>query len=233
MISGRDNALAREMQAKSPEMSIKLVDASVVVVARQFNPSVFSQLWLIRHGLVGENDFRDGCIFSDALAQVNTEAFNLLVVPPRAQFVANVAEDAQQRLIVDKMGLLVRALPETPYRAVGINMKWKAQTAGGSIAEMSRRLAFVRSSPVHAMFDEEDARFGAILSKDSFGCRLNLTVKPEVADGEDDEILVFAFNYHRDIRPEDDASQIIIETLEQWDNARNEASTIVRTAEGN
>jgi len=213
-------------------MNIELVDASVVVVARQFNPSVFSQLWLVRHGLVGENDFREGCIFSDALAQVTTEAFNLLVVPPRAQFIANVAEDAQQRLIVDRMGLLVRALPETPYRAVGINMTWKVQAASGSIADLSRRLAFVPSSPVHAIFDEADARFGAILSKDSFGCRLNLTVKPEVVEGEEDESLVFAFNYHRDIRPDDDAAQIIIETLEQWDNARNEATTIVQTSEG-
>lgn len=225
--------MAREIHAESPAISIELVDASVVVVARQFNPSVFSQLWLVRHGLVGKDAFRDGCIFSDAIAQVNTEDFNLLVVPPRAQFIANVAEEAQQRLIVDKMSRLVRALPETPYRAVGINMKWKVQTAGGTIAELSRRLAFVPTSPIHAMFDTRDARFGAILSKDSFGCRLNLTVKPEVADNEGDDVLMFAFNYHRDIRPDEDAIPIIVESLEQWDNAREEASTIVRSTEGN
>ena len=213
-------------------MSIELVEASVVVVARQFNPSVFSQLWLVRQGLVGEDAFRDGCIFSEALTQVHTEAFNLLVVPPRAQFIANVAEDAQQRLIVDKMGHLVRALPETPYRAVGINMKWKVQAADGVIADMSRRIAFVPNSPVHSSFDTQDARFGAILSKDSFGCRLNLTVQPAVADNEEGEVLVFAYNYHRDIRPEDDAIPVILDTLEQWDNAREEASRIVRQAEG-
>lgn len=211
-------------------MSVELVDASVVVVARQFNPSVFSQLWLVRHGLVGEDAFRDGCIFSDALAQVNTDDFNLLVVPPRAQFIANVPEEAQQRLIVEKMSQLVRALPETPYRAVGFNMKWKVTANGDSVAEMSRRLAFVPNSPMHSLFDTQDARFGSILSKDSFGCRLNLTVKPEVADGEEGEFLVFAFNYHRDIRPEDEAIPIIVKTLEQWDNAREEASTIVHCA---
>lgn len=218
------------MQSESFNMSTELVEASVVLVARQFNPSVFSQLWLVRHGLVGEDAFRDGCIFSDALAQVNTEDFNLLVVPPRAQFIANVSAGAQQRLIVDKMGQLVKALPETPYRAVGINMKWHITGDGAAIAEMSRRIAFVPTSPVHSMFDAPDARFGSILSKHSFGCRLNLTVKPEVADGEDSEFLVFAFNYHQDIRPEDEAIPIIVETLGQWDNAREEAATIVRRA---
>lgn len=226
-------ALSKGMQAESRQMSIELVDASMVVVAQQFNPSVFSQLWLVRHELVAEDDFRDGCIFSDAIAQVNTKDFNLLVIPPRAQFIPKVAENAQQHLIVDKVGRLVSALPETPYRAVGINMKWKVRREGESITEMSRRIAFVPTSPVHDMFDTDDARFGAFLSKDSFGCRLKLNVKPEGEDTGDGEVLVFAFNYHRDVRPEEDATQVITGVLQQWDNARQEASTIIQTAKEN
>lgn len=211
-------------------MSIELVDANVVVVARQFNPSVLSQLWLVRKGLVGEEDFREGCIFTEALAQVNTDEFNLLVVPPRAQFSTHVDRQRQQQLIVHKMGGLVYALPETPYRAVGINLTWQMIPDAETISDLSRRLAFVRDSQVHRMFDSEDARFGAFLSRDSLGCRLLLSVKPEEIS-EGNEVLSFAFNYHRDIGQADDAPQVITEVLARWNEALEETSEIARAAE--
>ncbi len=212
-------------------MSTELVDANVVVAARQFNPSVLSQLWLVRRGLVGEEDFREGCIFADAIAQVNTDEFSLLVVPPRAQFTTSVPRDQQQRLIVEKMGGLVHALPETPYRAVGINLTWQLVPENEDIGAVCHRLAFVPQSPVHELFESPDARFGSYLSKDSLGCRLKLDMRPaiaEVAGREPQDIILLAFNYHRDIAAEEEPLPIIDQLLRKWDEAVEETTRIVQ-----
>ena len=58
-------------------MHRELIGSSVVVVAQNFNPSVTSQLWLVRNGVVPEGDFLPGCIFTDLLVQVRTRRFKI------------------------------------------------------------------------------------------------------------------------------------------------------------
>lgn len=203
-------------------MTLKLVSANAVVTARLFNPSVFSQIWLVQNGIAREADFKDDFAFTPAFAQVNTEAFVLLILQERLQFIPRVEETKQQELILDKVGRIVRALPHTPFQALGMNFSFSF-VPRTDVREFTRSMFFVPGSPIHTEFDTQDARFGGYLSKDVLGCRLKCEVKPALAKLEADSpevhCLAMEFNYHLDLKPCPESADEIYAMLGQWNNA--------------
>lgn len=216
-------------------MTLELANSSAVVAAHQFNPSIVNQLWLVNHGLLQEDDFRAGCVFTDMLVQVQSREFNLLVTPDQCQFNPQVEADCEQQVLVDKLGAIVRTLPHTPYRAAGLNFIWHIHGDDDQIGTLSRRLFFVDGSPLHAAFDEGDALFGGYLSKNALGCRLKLDAKPvtgDTAQGQRRVLLQLAFNFHLDVAKQDNPVAAIEQLLEQWTEARQQSSLIVEQAAG-
>jgi len=179
-------------------MSAELIATNVVLVARQFNPSVFSQLWLVRNGIVGEEDFGTGCIFSEEVAKIASRQFDLLVLPPQLQFIPKVVADEQGVLVKTVLGeKIVQALQATPYVAVGLNFTWHICPEGQDIGVYSRSLFCMPEKSPFREFDSADARFGTYLSKNVIDCRMKLDVKPiTLPTGE---VLQFAFNFHADV----------------------------------
>ncbi|MHC4400542.1 MAG: hypothetical protein ACYTG0_12775 [Planctomycetota bacterium] len=214
-------------------MPIELAGSNLVVTAHHFNPSIFSQLWLARNGVLGEDEFSPGCLFSDQVANVESLGFGLLVVPPQMQFVPRVSPDCQGDLVRDKVGTIVRALPHTPYTAIGLNFLWHAVPEDGDVAALTRVLFFTPDRGICQLFDADDARFGAYFSRDALGCRLKLDVKPISRQREDGrrELVQFAFNFHLDVpRDENQVIAAIERHLGIWDEARAEATRIVEEA---
>lgn len=203
-------------------MSVDLVSATVVIVARQFNPSIVRDLWLVNNQLLRSDDFEQGCVYTDAFANVQSREFNLLVVPGQLQFVPKVEMDLQQELVSEKVGAIVRNLPHTPYTGVGMNFTWHIRRAEQSISDLTRGLFFVEEHPLCHEYDVEDAKFGAYFSRNVLGCRLKLDIKPvtlETNRGEI-EVLQCAFNFHRGLDPNDDVVEAIVDSLAQWNEAR-------------
>ncbi|MHB1424084.1 MAG: hypothetical protein ACYC3I_12980 [Gemmataceae bacterium] len=205
--------------------------SAVVAVAQQFNPSVISQLWLVQNGLVGGDEFQPGCIFTDMIVQVRSRQFHMLVVPEQLQFVPNVPAGEEQGLIVDKVGTIVRTLPHTPFRALGLNFNWLLVPPDGDVARLTRQLFFREGPALYRHFATGDAHFGAYLSKDSLGFRLKLDVKPTLVLDENrpQGRVLFAFNFHADLR--EDAAQQIDAHLLRWNDARREVELLLDSVE--
>ena len=214
-------------------MGTDLVHANVVLVARQFNPTIFSQTWLTRHGLVSEDDFSNGAesLFTPPVVQVRSREFVLLVLPEQLQFAPDAAVEDQGKLVLEKVGTIVTLLPETPYTAVGLNYHWHLVPERAHIARVCRAL-FFRTNPLYECFDQDDARFGGYLSKDVFGGRLKLDIKPirVGTPAEMEERLQLAFNFHADLSRENPVDQIR-EMLGSWDRAKDHARQIVSGVE--
>ena len=216
-------------------MTTDLAISNVVVAAHQFNPSIFKQLWLIKNGIVDEDDFGDGCLFSDPVVNVQSARFGLLVIPPQLQFVPKVPPAEQEQLIVEKVGAVVQALPHTPYTAVGLNFSWHLRPEDGDIPALTRQLFHVPKKPLFRLFESEDSRFGGYFSRDILGCRLKLDIKPILLPPKEEEgkreVLQFAFNFHLDIPPDcEDAVTCIKRQLDHWNEARDEATQVVKEA---
>lgn len=211
-------------------MKLHLVDSNVVVVSNQFNPSVFSQLWLTKHGLATEEEVGGvDCAFTNVFAQVITSRYSLLVTPNQLQLAVQVNTEEQQKLVVDKLGKVVELLPHTPFSAVGLNFRYHAKPDKRDVRSLTRELFFVEQSPLHKAFDVPDARYGGYLSKNVLGFRLRLDVRPVSAPFEEtslpEELLLLAFNFNCD------ASQItggdsIKTAISKWDETRSEAQSI-------
>ncbi len=203
-----------------------LVESSVVVVAQNFNPSVTSQLWLVRNGVV-EGDFLPGCIFTDLLVQVRTRRFSLLFTPEQFQFVPAAGEENHHVLVQDVIGRIVRLLPHTPYRALGLNFTWHLTPAGGDVAALSRRLFFAAGRPLFRDFDAPDASFGAYLSRDLLGFRLKLDVKPVTVTPPGataaEQRLQLLYNFHADLPEGEEAVERIQPHLRRWSEAADVA----------
>lgn len=212
-------------------MTAEFGGANVVINAERFNPAVFGQLWLIKSGVLNEEEFESGCVFTDDVAQVHSKDFNILVLPPRAQFVPK-SNDAQneQAIIEGGLGRIVEKLPETPYRAVGFNFEWRLSVEDGQIEAASRKLFFSPSDLVHQTFDFDDARFGTYASKDSLGFRLKLTVAPSyepTVAGNVRDVIAMRFNYHLGFgEAAADSVSLIRQQLSRWNEARSEAEGI-------
>lgn len=211
-------------------MDVQGLSHNVVVVAHLFNPSVMSQLWLVKHRLVEEEEFEHGCVFTDELVHVRTKNFGIYLVPLQLQFNPLADRTNEQALIVEKLGSIINILPHTPYTAAGLNFVWHFTQEEAAIKTTTRKLFFKDESPIYGRFDTEDAHFGGYLSKNSLGCRLRLDIKPILVQDSKENRIQFAFNYHLDVQSLENPVAAIADLLLRWDEARAESENILRTA---
>ena len=220
-------------------MPVHLLEQNVVIAANQLNPSIFSQLWLARTGLVREEEFAGGCIYADGVSNTIAREFALLVIPPRLQFSPRVAQGRDADLVREKVGRILELLPQTPYTAMGFNFHWCLVPPDGNLSLLTRQLFYQENRPVFAAFDCPDAAFGTYLSKDALGMRLRLDVKPTVVESElfRGSGVLFQFNFNRNLlTPQNAAAPDVVvqaqEVLQLWPRAKETAADLVRTCVG-
>lgn len=206
----------------------------VVLLAKQFNPSVLSQLWLANNGILDSSgSFKSGSIFTENLVQVITDEFVLAVLMEQLQFIPNVEVGRQKGLIEEKLGTLISKLPHVPYRAVGLNFNWHLTPDEGGITRVTREFFAGREDGIFAGFGDPNARFGAYLSKDFGPFRMKVDVKPislELPGGEKEDRVQFGFNFHSDLPIGQDAAKEAVTRISQWDVVREEAVKTIKAA---
>jgi hypothetical protein len=214
-------------------MSSQLVGSSVVIVAQQFNPTVVSQPWLMRHGLATEEDFNQGYIFSDSLVQFQAKDFHFLLVQEQLQFTPRPAPDREQEIVRKWVGTIAEKLPHTPYRAIGLNFMWQVTPDTESVRDWTRRTFYRADVPLFEVFGSSDSMFGGYFSRDVLDCRLRLDVKPVTATAGEKKLerVFFNFNYHLELAILDRPVEAIHEMLERWDEAKKESVKVVQSAE--
>jgi hypothetical protein len=211
----------------------KLILENVVVIARNLNPSLFSQLWLVKQKIVNEEDFAPNCTFSQFFTQVFTPDFQLLVVPDRLQFTLTEKSKDNTEFIKEKVGTIIRNIPHTPYRAIGTNFHWLvAPDPPTDFIEFMHKLFVKHGIPIYDQFLESDARFGAYLSKDIFGARLRLDIKPvKPASSEKfekvSESLQLIFNYQLDLAEGVGIIDTMLAFLDQWNQMKSYSEKLV------
>lgn len=231
-----DPVLRPRTEEYGRSMSVRLVTTNAVVVAKQFNPTVASQAWLVDIGVLPKAEATEDFAFTPLFAQVTVEDFALLLVPERLQFIPRVEPERQRALIADKVGRFVRAVPHTPFSAVGMNFQYQLVPDHTDVRHLTRRLFFVPGSRLHQAFDVPDARFGAYLSRDVMGCRLKMDVKPiagtEPGAEPNRELrhgVMIDFNFHHDVTPGTHAAEEVVSTFGKWDEARSMAEGLMET----
>lgn len=214
-------------------MNTQLVKSSIVIIAKQFNPSIVSQLWLTENELVKRDDFGSDSMYSEMIVNLNTKNFILLVTPEQIQ--VTPTNDNTWHESVGFCKKLASTLPHTPYTAVGLNFVWILDPEDLPFSDFNSKcfknenLAFLNQYN-----DISDFRFGTYFSGDVFGCRMKVDIKPvrlhSVLNNEREvkEFMQFAFNFNHDI--ESKGKNVIKELqdhLDLWENSLTLSRTIV------
>lgn len=201
---------------------------NVVIVAKNFNPTIFSQLWLVKHGVFSEKEVEGNFVFTPIAVNLNTSDLAFLAVPDRIQLSFPNDQVDFKSLLNRILVKIVKELPHTPYQAIGFNMSWVLQPKDAEEFEKISRQIFVSSgNPISKHFSRKGSRFGAYLSTDVSMGRLRLEIKPTTAPSSSgsQECLHLAYNFTRDLKDEQKDLQIL-DFIEQWNTAHSIASEI-------
>ena len=202
-----------------------LIHANAVLVANELNVSVFNQLWLVKNGIVAEEDFGPGMIISQAAVVIPARKFLLTVLPDRVQLQPK-GEFADGTAISTVFGKLLSLLPHTPFMALGFNFSLVFGPRDTAAFGGWNRRCF--SAPILerlALSEDNKPCFGAYFSYDDAGFRAKIDIKPgpavqfpnvvEAGYPKEAQVMIAGFNFHRDL-PADNAAGVALELLPKW-----------------
>lgn len=201
---------------------------SVIFLAKNFNPSILSSHWLIKNNIVKEEDIIKGAsFFTPNVINLTTEKFELIVDNERLQLSTKGDEAVFEDIIVNVLMKLVTLLPETPYRAMGINFLWEGLGDKEELLEIDRTLINDKL-PAKSLFQGNDEVFGISMSKQFLGSELNFDIKPyNFYKNSKDFRLRFIFNYHIDIDGVENKADKVLEALKNMMQFKTESKKIV------
>jgi hypothetical protein len=190
-----------------------LEQASVVVLARNYNPSIASKDWLVEKAvLTGKvNDFTHTPIISI----VEEELVNFLLTPDRLQLSAKAegVEGAEKILMATRR--FVDALPETPYVAVGLNCRYRVSDQ----RIVLDRLVTGNDENLKSLFGN-DYSLSCSLRFPLSSFRATAHIPSNHGEGDFEHI---GFNFHRDVGGHDET----VEALTQLTDIIKRADDIV------
>lgn len=219
-------------------MTPELKHRSAVLIANQFNPTIFQQPWMIKHEILLDEEATE-FIQTPVFVQARTNSFELLVVPERVQisFPNETSNQIASELTLKRLGDLVKVLPETPYSAVGLNFLYHIAIDRCDTPKISRGLFTGGSSILSQVFPKDADVFGAYaVTQTDFG-KLGFEVRPAMLkDNKKRDILEFKLNYSQDLRDFEDEKQKVDRihgALSQWAGASEHAYQLVENFVGN
>jgi hypothetical protein len=177
---------------------------NIVVTADQVNPAIFGEHWLITKGIVGDGTLVGNKVFTPMFAQARTATFEILVVPERIH-VGAIQAGGETDDLESAIGKIIRALPETPYKAMGINFQWHLQMDAERVPEFSRQNFLREKSLLLGPAGAGDGIVGARVIRSAFGGILNLKIDPTFhgdITGKPTGFLIDC-NYHFDVHGDD------------------------------
>jgi len=207
-----------------------LVNASAVLLASDFNISIFKPLWLTSNDILQEDDFGEGTLISPAAIQVPSRSFDLLIMPNRLQMVLKRPTQESQAELLRVIGGVAKTLPHVPYTGIGLNFGYLVPAPDGtdffawSTAKFSASWASLVVSP-----HDTAARFGSYLSYDFMAMRLKIDIKP-TRQQESSDLMLAEFNYHLDLK-QPGATDQVLEALQKWRAAIKHTFEVVNLLE--
>jgi len=68
--------------------------SGIVLTANVFNPSIFTETWLVKHELVADDALTGARVFTQEFAQFKTSEMEVFVIPPKMQIVFTIGDSA-------------------------------------------------------------------------------------------------------------------------------------------
>ena len=191
-----------------------LEQASIVILARNFNPTIASKEWLLAKKIISGPVAN--FIHVPNLSMVEAQGATLVLDENRLQLTSRQPEAPSLPALAAASRRFVRALPHTPYTAVGLNLRFAILTAGLDLAALGRPKA--RSL---ARIFGDNCHVGYKITFLHEGFRVAVDIPPSTNGTEPARL---ALNFHADVADAHEA----IERLSRNGEVLAKAENIVR-----
>lgn len=187
-------------------MQITLNSANIVILAENHNPAIVSVEWLKNKSIFDEeatNNFTNTPVFSF----VEFPSFQLIVEPIRLQIALKTpSEENIPRL--EKAGQnYIKALPETPYSAVGLNYTWMVAFDDQEVAcQFLKNLLVADDKRLSDGLGTEYYEVGGILIVNEDVFRIRVIIERSAQSPTD---ISCHFNYHANVKDIQQVQQAI------------------------
>ena len=191
------------------------------------NPLNFNKDWFVKNDVLKETEIISETIISTAsFFQIGTADYNILITSN--QIIFNLIKDSDKEL--QSLKKLMLGVSNSSYRAIGINFTYFSPMANEKGEDWTKKL-FYTNTPLHALFNSDDSRFGTYLSKDYQDCRLKLDIKPsavqELPSSELKEVILYTFNYHKDTINK--SNEDLIKFIDKYSELKGYSESILNT----
>jgi len=207
-------------------MDKKIIANSIVIINTGIDPQNFNSYWLVKNGLIEEEELANENIFSNHFVHINGEYYDIVINGNSLQFQLKNNNFEKIDSLINKVIAFNEKVQNTINVSMGFNFSWLLDLEKGKYIEISRQLFFNSNNSIHKLFDEQDACFGSYLSKNFEKSRLKLDIKPVLLSNNiEDGSLNFNFNFHFDF--DDDNRKDIDSFIRSWSLYFKEAQRII------
>lgn len=204
---------------------MRILEKSIVVVGKSFQPSTVSESWLIRRGIVRENQIQGNRICTEILSSFTTSVIDFQILPEKTMIHAkDIALDVD---VLSSALLLISELPATSFSAVGVNLNWDITPDDANVVDcMKNQIKFTKTLPQELA----SAALGFVVQVQSiFGSNLRLNVLPVSVDKTKPRHFtkIFAdFNFNLDVESETDQRTQVKDFVEHYTDVIEHANRI-------
>lgn len=178
-----------------------------IVVNGRYNPGSFDKYFFIKNGIISEDEFnamKHPPVFNVVNVHVATGEFELTVNP--TQVAIYLIDPANNTInIGSKLKRILELSDSSNFTTFGANFNWVIElNSKQELHDTSKSFFFNENTPIIGQyFNTNDAHYGFYASKDIFGLRLKLDVKPvrgifHLQATEQKDGIQFSFNFHCD-----------------------------------
>ena len=190
-----------------------LKTTNIVILARNHNPSIATKDWLIENGIISKNENITHFVHTPAFSVLETDVFSLTVDPDRLQIALKKLDNESMNYLLNITKGYIKNLPETPYKAIGINYLFTLSIDDKKLKE----LFAVKDKLYTKLFGNDYVIGGIIVFKyDKFLVRLQLK--------KINEETIADFNYHlnsHDIKE-------LIKNIEKYFDLKKQSEKILK-----
>lgn len=188
--------------------------ANIVILARNYNPSIVSKEWLYEKDIIRETV--RNFVHTPVMSLIETESISIVIEQERLQIsLKNINYeniDALPRIATE----FVSALPETPYVGLGFNYHYGIPKENIQL----EALFSPDNSKLKELFSE-DYEIGQQVFFRFEGFTVRMSAAPK--SGEDAKLSI-GFNFHADTP----GAKKVIERLKLYANTKEKAEEILR-----
>ena len=199
-------------------IGVQFLGLNIVLAANELNLSIFKPVWMCQYGILKPEEISEIAFITPAAIQIPNEDFHLTILPNRLQLGLPTPKRIENSKLIDRIiGGILKALPHTPFAAMGINIDILVHPKNPTEFKDWNNQKFASPIAKLVCLDEGSPRFGSYFSIFVNDARLKVDVKPirvtEDAPTPDHpidpkfEYMKFNFNYHIDLDPENPVVQ--------------------------